>query len=64
MYHGCVVRLCWVKGALNLGALPLTSQYYKAYDKLLSKHMSKSEGIGLDLTLVSLAHCTVASTPP
>ena len=34
---------------------PLEQQYFKSYDKLLTKYMSKGEdGVGMDLTLVSL----------
>ena len=32
---------------------PLEQQYFKSYDKLLTKYMSKGEdGVGMDLTLV------------
>ena len=35
---------------------PLEQQYFKSYDKLLTKYMSKGDdGVGMDLTLVSLA---------
>jgi len=34
---------------------PLEQQYFKSYDKLLTRYMSKGEdGVGMDLTLVSL----------
>jgi hypothetical protein len=32
-----------------------TPQFYRAYDRLLTKHMSKHEGIGHDLTLVGFS---------
>ena len=32
---------------------PLEQQYFKSYDKLLTKYMSKGgDGVGMDLTLV------------
>ena len=36
-------------------------QFYKGYDRLLSKYMGKDEGVGLDLTLVITAACCTYS---
>ena len=41
--------------SLNAAYLPLYLQFYKGYDRLLSKYMGKDEGVGLDLTLVITA---------
>ena len=43
---------------------PLFVQFYKGYDKLLSKYMSKDEGVGLDLTLVRREELLNIITPP
>lgn len=38
--------------AANLAQLMLILQFFKGYDRLLSRYMRHGEGIGQDLTLV------------
>ena len=55
---------------LTCATPPLTllpfRQFFREYDRLLTKHMSKHEGIGHDLTLVRARGrvCTQAAVPP
>ncbi len=49
----CIVHACHVRTSNRM-------QLYKAYDKLLTRHMSKNQGIGHDLTLVRVLNIGVS----
>ena len=39
----------------NMLSMPSVMQFFKGYDRLLTSYMRHGEGIGLDLTVVSLS---------